>query len=186
MGEILKSTDGRVPAKPRKGKLPAFGLAEIAERFVSCLLRYTSTTTREASRPTRPKMTNNMQLFCALFFALALPLVLADAWNSRNDPDNFGAFFPSGIDYNLNTLPTSARLSVVPWADTYWPSYLSGIAYRWASSDPESFNYTFYTKAQLQSMSPTDLQELSPAGKSRALLSSTATYNSRYRQYREV
>jgi len=100
-----------------------------------------------------------------VLLAAVVPTVFSSAWNSRNDPTTFNSFYSNGPVYSLKSLPTSGTLQTTPWADTYWPSYQSGIAIRWASRTPNNFNYTLYTKQQLQAMSPRELVQLSPAEK---------------------
>lgn len=100
-------------------------------------------------------------------FALSILLVLAVLgcalaipWNNRNNPNQW----QDGMVYNFNQLPLNGTLDVVPWSDTYWPSYQSGIANRWGLDDPQYFAYDLNSKADLQSMPTSQLATLSPAG----------------------
>ena len=95
---------------------------------------------------------------------LVLALMLVGAtwcrqWDSANNPSLFGNF-----EYHLNQLPTSAKVKVTPWSDTYWPSYKGGIAIRWQLSGTPGFNYQLYTKADLLS-GKVKIDLLSPAEK---------------------
>jgi len=72
---------------------------------------------------------------------------------------------PGSMITNLKDLPTEGNLGLIPWADSYWPSYQSGIAFRWSSPHPESFQYQLYTMDQLRTMSANDTALLSPAEK---------------------
>ena len=123
------------------------------------------------------------RLCVALLLSVLVAVVLSDPWNTRNDPGTFDSFYPGGPITSLDELPTTGSLSTVPWADTYWPSYLSGIAYRFLSDDPQSFNYSLNTKAQLQAMSLNDLVLLSPAGTLAYLFVATWLLNSIVEKY---
>ena len=54
-----------------------------------------------------------------------------DAWDAANDPLQLDSTFERRAD----ALPTSGALNSKPWSDTYWPSYVGGIANRW-QGDP--------------------------------------------------
>jgi hypothetical protein len=110
--------------------------------------------------------------------SLLLCFAAATPWTPSNDPASFGNYV-----YNFNKLPQVfflffslapllsvsrlqiAQLKQSPWSDTYWPSFQSGIAHRWMSSDPEDFSYDLLTKTQLQGMTQNQLMQLSPAEK---------------------
>jgi hypothetical protein len=49
------------------------------------------------------------------------------------------------------------------WSETYWPSNVGGIAYRWSSPNPEPFKYRLNTKDELLKMTSQELSQLSPA-----------------------
>lgn len=83
-----------------------------------------------------------------------------------------------GVEYKhanwekvLDNLPLKSTLSEPPWSDTYWPSFLSGIAHRWqldhgSLPGPQDFNYKLLSKAQLLAMDVDEIaQTLSPAEK---------------------
>ena len=57
--------------------------------------------------------------------------VLSEPFSTNNFPQSwFGSGSGSYAD-RLAHLPRSGRTSSVPWADTYWPSFLGGVAWRW-------------------------------------------------------
>lgn len=100
-----------------------------------------------------------------LFVALVLALHQgwqshASSWNPQNDPSKWA----DGLVYDFSQLPLNGSLDFIPWSDTYWPSYLSGIAHRWNKPIPQDFEYKLSSKAQLQSMTPEQIASLSPAG----------------------
>jgi len=93
-------------------------------------------------------------------FSLAVP------WDGRNDPSSFASFFAGRpLNMKLRQLPTRGVVGNVPWTDTYWPSYQSGIAHRWASGQPNDFQYSFYSLEELRNQSAEVTVTLSPAEK---------------------
>jgi hypothetical protein len=96
-----------------------------------------------------------------LFFSA---VALATPWSlgGSNDPKSFS---PNYV-YSLKTLLAKSSDRVTdPWSDTYWPSYLSGIAHRWNSATPNDFKYKTLSLAQLKNASAATLKQLSPAEK---------------------
>ena len=87
----------------------------------------------------------------------------AESWDSDNDPK----LFSSDFEYHWSALPLKASLPEheIPWADTYWPSYLGSINYRWHSDHPVGFNYHSPTQSEASSMSRAELEKLSPSEK---------------------
>jgi hypothetical protein len=101
-----------------------------------------------------------------IVFALVFVIshdVRAEGWNKRNDPSVFG----SNYNYNFDNLNLNGSLApeMIPWSDTYWPSFMSGIAHRWMSNNPNDFDYSPNSLKKLQSMEMKDLMLLSPAEK---------------------
>lgn len=93
------------------------------------------------------------------------PTSLSEQWDTANDPLNF---LPSNFERKFDALPVEAKLSKLPWSDTYWPSSSGGLAQRWndqSITDDEEFKYRPYNKAKLQQMTPAQLAKLSPAEK---------------------
>jgi hypothetical protein len=62
-------------------------------------------------------------------------------------------------------LPLKARISDdrFGWSETYWPSNLGGIAYRWNHPNPEPFKFKLFSREELLKMTEGELSELSPA-----------------------
>lgn len=101
-------------------------------------------------------------VFIALF---SVAQVHAKKWNSSNNPHFFNPVMKNGVVTKLNELPLKAQLTDVRygWSDSYWPSNLGGIAYRWNHPDPRPFKYRFHTKTEIQKMSHDELSQLSPS-----------------------
>ncbi|MGE3609363.1 MAG: hypothetical protein AB7I27_07235 [Bacteriovoracaceae bacterium] len=100
--------------------------------------------------------------------ALTSISALAAPWNPYNNPRNFQRHFKGPMVSKLSSLPAQAKLSNVHyiWSDSYWPSMLGSVAYRWnAEPNAEEFKYKMYSKAELAKMSLTELEKLSPAEK---------------------
>lgn len=89
----------------------------------------------------------------------------AEKWNSANHPGNFNPIAKNKISYSFASLPLEAKLKDdrFGWSETYWPSNMGGIAYRWNHPNPQPFTYKLYTKEELQKMSEAELSQLSPA-----------------------
>mmetsp|Transcript_50306 Transcript_50306/g.126256 ORF Transcript_50306/g.126256 Transcript_50306/m.126256 type:complete len:481 (-) Transcript_50306:80-1522(-) len=85
----------------------------------------------------------------------------AGPWDDRNDPSPIG----DDVKYTLTDLPHKGYLDEKPWSDSYWPSYESGIAHRWALDDPSDFGYKLFSKTELLRMTLGNLKALSPAEK---------------------
>lgn len=102
-------------------------------------------------------------IFCLLATLALIACVRGSAWNDANDP----ALFSDQFEYNFDKLPLNATDGEynTPYSDTYWPSYQSGIAHRWAAEDPQDFSYSTYSLKQLKKLSVDDLSQLSPAEK---------------------
>jgi hypothetical protein len=96
-----------------------------------------------------------------LLLSFLVATCLGGAWDQRNDPRNFA----NDYVYEFNKLLLNATLPVIPYSDTYWPSYQSGIAHRWKREKPEDFGYKFYTKKELMKGGPELVSTLSPAEK---------------------
>ncbi len=89
----------------------------------------------------------------------------AAKWNRSNNPDYFNPVAKSMMSHSFASLPLKAELqdSRFGWSETYWPSNLGGIAYRWNSVNPQPFKFKLHTKEELRSMSEKEMSELSPA-----------------------
>lgn len=91
--------------------------------------------------------------------------VHAAKWDRGNNPTIFNGVATNKINLNFNELPLVARLQddSMAWSETFWPSRLGGVAYRWNHPDPQPFKYTLNTKEQLLKMSEKELSQLSPS-----------------------
>lgn len=91
--------------------------------------------------------------------------VMAVKWNRSNDPKWFNPILKNKIITNFTELPMKASLmdDRFGWSDSYWPSQLGGIAYRWNHPNPIPFKYKFYSKEELLNLSNEQISTLSPA-----------------------
>lgn len=66
---------------------------------------------------------------------------------------------------NFNELPKVGKLADdrLGWSDSYWPSNMGSITYRWNSPNPQPFKYKFYTLLELKKLSKQEMSELSPS-----------------------
>jgi hypothetical protein len=89
----------------------------------------------------------------------------AAKWDKSNNPNYFNPVAKIKMNAALTDLPLKADLldTRFGWSETYWPSNVGGIAYRWNSTNPQPFKYKLKTKEELVKMSETELSELSPA-----------------------
>lgn len=86
-------------------------------------------------------------------------------WDGANHPNNFARIAGTNLITDYNALPIKGKLSDdrLAWSETYWPSNLGGISYRWSSPNPQPFTYKLHTKEELQKMSMEELSRLSPS-----------------------
>jgi hypothetical protein len=87
----------------------------------------------------------------------------ADQWDTYNDPAIMDV--SKNYEYNVNKLPMAAKLDVMPWSNTYWPTFQGSINYRWNSPSKSGFGYYTHPKEELMTMTIAQLSELSPAEK---------------------
>lgn len=89
----------------------------------------------------------------------------AAKWDKSNNPDYFNPVASKKMVHSYYSLPSEGKLrdDRLGWSESYWPSNLGGIAYRWNSVNPEPFKYKLKTKEELLKMSSAELGELSPA-----------------------
>lgn len=106
-----------------------------------------------------------MKMMIALAGLSVLSLAHAERWNSANNPLNFSAVSKNKLSFAFESLPLKANLldDRFGWSDTYWPSNLGGIAYRWNHANPEPFTFKLHTKDELLLMTPHEVGMLSPA-----------------------
>jgi hypothetical protein len=89
----------------------------------------------------------------------------AERWNKANDPSNFSIQIKGQMRFQINSLPLTAKLKDerLGWSESYWPSMLGGIAYRWNHPNPTPFKYRMHTREEVMRMSEAELSQLSPA-----------------------
>lgn len=89
----------------------------------------------------------------------------AAKWDKSNNPYYFNAIAKEKMNARFSELPLKAELldSRYGWSESYWPSNLGGIAYRWSSPNPQPFKFKLNTKEEVKKMSQAELSELSPA-----------------------
>jgi hypothetical protein len=95
-------------------------------------------------------------------------LAHAARWDQVNDPNKFSRVTGKPFTAKFSSLPLKAKLSNPHyiWSDTFWPSELGGIAYRWNNEpNPEPFKYKMLTKAEVERADIAELEKLSPAEK---------------------
>ncbi len=106
-----------------------------------------------------------MKPMIALAVLSLTSVAFAAPFKGSNDPKFFNAVANSPINTNFAALPLEGKLNdtTLGWSETYWPSNVGGIAYRWNSKNPQPFKYKLLTKAEVMSASEEQLSELSPA-----------------------
>jgi hypothetical protein len=106
-----------------------------------------------------------MKMYFTLGVAVLSLSVYAERFHSFNNPGNFNKIVGTQMVTAFEFLPLSGRLvdDRLGWSETYWPSNLGGIAYRWNHPDPKPFRYKLHTKDELKRMSQKQLAQLSPA-----------------------
>jgi hypothetical protein len=89
----------------------------------------------------------------------------ADKWGKTSNPSYFDVITGGQMTFDMRDLPLAAKLQDdrMGWSESYWPSDVGGIAYRWNSTNPMPFKYKLKTKEELLKMSERELDELSPA-----------------------
>jgi hypothetical protein len=89
----------------------------------------------------------------------------AEKWDKSNNPSYFNIVAGGKIKLNMRELPLEAKLQDdrLGWSETFWPSNVGGIAFRWNSANPTPFKYKLHTKEELKIMSQGQLEELSPS-----------------------
>ncbi len=99
------------------------------------------------------------------FATLAPHLAHAERFEEGNSPVFFKKLAGTEMIMNFKQLPTNGEQldDRYGWSETYWPSNVGGIAYRWSHPNPEPFKYKFYSKDELKRMNMQELSQLSPA-----------------------
>jgi hypothetical protein len=98
-----------------------------------------------------------------LFISVFILEVHAKEWDSFNNPYRLSRYFHS----QLEALPLKGKLQnpQLGWPGNHWANNLGGIAHRWSAGTPQDFSYKLLSLAELQQMTPYELDELSPAEK---------------------
>jgi hypothetical protein len=101
--------------------------------------------------------------FAMIFFNIQI--VLADRFEEGNSPFFFRKMLGTDLITQFKLLPKTGQQmdERYGWSETYWPSNLGGIAYRWSHPQPQPFRYKLMSKAEVLKMSSKDLSQLSPA-----------------------
>lgn len=91
--------------------------------------------------------------------------VHAERMASGNNPWNFKKFVGTNLISDFTDLPLAGGLADdrYGWSETYWPSNMGSIAYRWNHPDPQPFKYKMYTQTELKTMPQKQLEQLSPS-----------------------
>lgn len=89
----------------------------------------------------------------------------AERWDGANSPFNMNRIARTSMITSLDDLPMAATLADnrYSWSETYWPSNLGGIAYRWSHPNPQPFKYKLHTREELKAMSQSEIGMLSPS-----------------------
>ncbi len=89
----------------------------------------------------------------------------AARWNRANNPNFFNAVAKEKMVAEFGELPLKGQIrdDRYGWSESYWPSNLGGIAYRWNHPNPQPFKYKLLTREELRGMSEAQIGELSPA-----------------------
>jgi hypothetical protein len=104
-------------------------------------------------------------LFLLVMLSLLHHWAYAEPFEEGNSPYFFRKLAGTEMIYNLELLPLKGEIldSRYGWSETYWPSQLGGIAYRWNHPNPEPFRYRLKSQQELMKMSFEEISQLSPA-----------------------
>jgi hypothetical protein len=106
-----------------------------------------------------------MKFLIFVLLVSGMPAAWAELYDSHNHPSNFSRLMGARLILGFSSLPTSGKLADdrLGWSESYWPSNLGGIAYRWNHPDPQPFKYRLHNRDELVQMSTEELSRLSPA-----------------------
>ncbi|RLA62833.1 MAG: hypothetical protein DRQ88_05470 [Epsilonproteobacteria bacterium] len=82
-------------------------------------------------------------------------------WDEFNKPGQFS----NDYEKNLETLPVTGQLTVIPWSGDYWPTEKGGITFRWNKYTSQEHEKYGYSLLNMDDLSGVDLSKLSPAEK---------------------
>lgn len=106
-----------------------------------------------------------MKFVMALVFFISSSLSHAELYDGASHPSNFNRIAGMNVILKYDSLPLSGRLADnrLGWSESYWPSNVGGIAYRWNHPNPQPFKYKLHTLQELQKMNQDELNQLSPS-----------------------
>jgi hypothetical protein len=107
-----------------------------------------------------------MKTVLLLTLATLAPIAAqAERFEAGNSPIFFKKIAGTELILNFKQLPTNGTQldDRYGWSETYWPSNVGGIAYRWSHPNPEPFRYKLLSKEELQKLTFKELSQLSPA-----------------------
>ena len=89
----------------------------------------------------------------------------AELYDGGSHPANFSRIAGITPILKFDSLPKKGKLSDdrLAWSETYWPSNVGGVAYRWNHPNPQPFKYRLHSRDELMKMSESELGQLSPA-----------------------
>lgn len=89
----------------------------------------------------------------------------AERFAAGNSPVFFRNIAKTEMIMTFSQLPLAGKVidDRYGWSESYWPSNVGGIAYRWNHPNPEPFKYRFLSKEELMRMGREELAQLSPA-----------------------
>lgn len=107
-----------------------------------------------------------MKTVLLLSLATLIPFAAqAERFEAGNSPVVFNKMTGTDMVLNFKQLPLKGTQldDRYGWSETYWPSNVGGIAYRWSHPNPEPFKYRLNTKEDLTQMNLQQISQLSPA-----------------------
>jgi hypothetical protein len=107
-----------------------------------------------------------MKTVLLLSLATLIPFAAqAERFEAGNSPSVFNKLAGTEMILTFKQLPVNGTQldDRYGWSETYWPSNVGGIAYRWSHPNPEPFKYKLNSKEELKNMSRVALSQLSPA-----------------------
>ena len=79
------------------------------------------------------KLSSLTLVFASLGCGAAAPRsILGEAWNSANRPEIISG---PNVVTQFDKLALSGQVQAKGWSDTYWPTYMGGISYRWLTGE---------------------------------------------------
>lgn len=106
-----------------------------------------------------------MKSLFLLSMMIATAPAFADLFEGGSHPANFNRIAGISVISNFEALPKVGKLADdrLGWSETYWPSNVGGVAYRWNHPNPQPFKYKLHTRDELMRLSETEMGQLSPA-----------------------